>query len=121
MLCKACNKNRATFTKFVPSLGGVVPLCPTCLSKGAYIPPMFNATITTYSNINGMESIKQVSYPAGLLARSAPIQLSQVVCPNCGYDLNDFKRTSRLGCSNCYSVFERQLAPMIQSIHGVQL
>lgn len=40
------------------------------------------------------------------------------VCPLCKTDLRRYKRTGRLGCSNCYVTFKDDLAPTIKRIHG---
>ena len=39
-------------------------------------------------------------------------------CPNCGLTYQDFKKIGRLGCSQCYSTFEKFLAPLIKRVHG---
>jgi len=39
-------------------------------------------------------------------------------CPACGFALQDFQRTGRLGCPKCYEAFEKQLAPLLRRIHG---
>lgn len=39
-------------------------------------------------------------------------------CPGCGQTLGGFRRTGRLGCGECYTVFEEELRPLIRRIHG---
>jgi protein arginine kinase activator len=39
-------------------------------------------------------------------------------CPACGLSLADFKRTGRLGCSRCWSVFEPSLKGLLRKLHG---
>lgn len=39
-------------------------------------------------------------------------------CPYCGTTSADFRRTGRLGCSQCYPHFEPQLRPLLRRIHG---
>ncbi len=36
-------------------------------------------------------------------------------CPVCGFSLEDYRRTSRLGCPDCYSVFAREFAVNISA------
>ena len=38
-------------------------------------------------------------------------------CPKCGLSTSDFRRTGRLGCSNCYEVFKSLLLPMLDDMH----
>ncbi len=33
-------------------------------------------------------------------------------CPACGFSIEDYRRTSRLGCPSCYSVFAREFDGM---------
>lgn len=39
-------------------------------------------------------------------------------CPYCGTSPDDFRRTGRLGCSQCYAHFEDQLRGLLRRIHG---
>ena len=39
-------------------------------------------------------------------------------CPACGLSLTDFKRTGRLGCARCWSVFEPSLKGLLRKLHG---
>jgi protein arginine kinase activator len=39
-------------------------------------------------------------------------------CSFCGTSVEDFKRTGRLGCPHCYSVYEPQLRGLLRRIHG---
>ncbi len=39
-------------------------------------------------------------------------------CRFCGTSVEDFKRTGRLGCPDCYSVYEPQLRGLLRRIHG---
>ncbi len=36
-------------------------------------------------------------------------------CPACGFTLEDYRRTSRLGCPDCYSVFAREFASTVSA------
>ena len=40
----------------------------------------------------------------------------QVVCPKCGHQTADFKRTGRLGCAECFTVFESLLIPVLEDM-----
>lgn len=39
-------------------------------------------------------------------------------CPNCGMRFLDIRQTGKLGCSECYTVFERNMEPILRRIHG---
>ena len=42
---------------------------------------------------------------------------SAIKCPVCGFTQADFKKTARLGCSHCYSVFTEGIEPMLKNMH----
>jgi protein arginine kinase activator len=41
-----------------------------------------------------------------------------VKCLNCGTTYSDFKNSGRLGCSECYNAFSKQLAPLLRRLQG---
>lgn len=41
-----------------------------------------------------------------------------ITCSVCNTSFEDYKNTGKLGCSKCYSTFEKQLKPIIESIYG---
>ncbi len=40
------------------------------------------------------------------------------VCPNCGIAFKEFRTQGRLGCPHDYVVFEEELLPLLENIHG---
>jgi len=45
-------------------------------------------------------------------------ELEQQVCPNCGIAFKEFRAQGRLGCPHDYVVFEDELLPLLENIHG---
>jgi len=39
-------------------------------------------------------------------------------CPTCGATLSDFRESGRLGCADCYRVFEHPLRDLLRRLHG---
>lgn len=39
-------------------------------------------------------------------------------CPYCGTTIEDFRKTGRLGCPQCYPHYEAQLRPLLRRLHG---
>jgi len=39
-------------------------------------------------------------------------------CPNCGMGLDEFQKSGRLGCSECYKAFKPYLLPVLRKIQG---
>lgn len=56
------------------------------------------------------------------IIKNADIKSSKVIlqppvstgCPTCGYTLEDFMMTGKLGCGDCYSFYNKELIPLIQ-------
>ena len=45
-------------------------------------------------------------------------ELELQVCPNCGIAFKEFRAQGRLGCPHDYVVFEDELLPLLENIHG---
>lgn len=45
-------------------------------------------------------------------------KLDKRVCPMCGISFYEFRQHGRLGCPHDYVVFEKELDPLLQNIHG---
>jgi protein arginine kinase activator len=58
-----------------------------------------------------------------LLGLGASQELEQSVggadtkCPQCGFTHADFKKSGRLGCSECYKTFSEGLGSLLKSMH----
>lgn len=42
----------------------------------------------------------------------------QKICPSCGLTLKEFKEKGKLGCSNCYSTFGKEIRDMLRKMYG---
>jgi len=45
-------------------------------------------------------------------------EIDQQVCPSCGISFKEFRAGGRLGCPLDYTVFEDELLPLLENIHG---
>ena len=45
-------------------------------------------------------------------------EVKKLKCNNCGYTFDDIISTGKLGCGNCYDVFENRLDNIIKKIQG---
>ena len=45
-------------------------------------------------------------------------QAKTLKCDNCGYTFKDIINTGKLGCANCYNVFDEKLDNIIKKIQG---
>lgn len=41
-----------------------------------------------------------------------------LICPNCKMRYEDFRKSGRLGCSQCYEIFKENLSPLLKKVHG---
>jgi protein arginine kinase activator len=65
---------------------------------------------------------------AGVLAKQLKLgqtadelaKLDQTACPVCGITFFDFRNAGRLGCPYDYTVFEKDLVPLMVNIHDAQ-
>ncbi len=110
MLCDNCGNNEAEvkLTQIVDNEMITLHLCPACAAE------------------KGVEAAAGQSPPlTGFLA----VQMGQGAlsddesaivgpCTYCHTTVEDFRRTGRLGCPHCYSVYETQLRAILRRIHG---
>jgi len=54
----------------------------------------------------------------GSVGSRPPVTAVTEPCPFCGISAADFRRTGRVGCSQCYVHFEAQLRGLLRRIHG---
>lgn len=107
MLCQNCQQRTANvhFTQIKNNTMLDIYLCEECaqeMSQKEFISPFgFN------NLINGLFGSQ--------LKQEPPVKLR---CSNCGMDYEEFLKTSRVGCSQCYKEFAEKLDPIIKRLHG---
>lgn len=107
-------------------------ICPRCLKK--------EATVYFSRNINGKKEEYKVcedcakelgffggsdllfninDFMSGFMSKGiSSTLLTDKICPSCGTSINELSKTSKLGCSKCYEVFDSYLEPLMKRIHG---
>ena len=129
MKCQACDKFAATVHQLDVTYGSDgVPVfansafCSRCAQKSGL-------------NVANTESFPQVISvltkalfpPSGKNKgkKSSPMKPNKsettqgvLSCDKCGWTLDDFRQTSRLGCPNDYLVFKDYLADVFERLHG---
>jgi protein arginine kinase activator len=107
MLCDVCKKNVATvhLTQLLEGQTKKVDLCEACSkAKGVDDPTGFSLA----DLLLGLGAAQEVA-----MSSSG----AQIACPRCGFTQSDFKKTGRLGCAACYSVFAEGLEGPLKSMH----
>lgn len=110
MKCENCGIHTAT-THYKSIVNGQIReahLCPECFQKisGA---GLWKSPFDVEGLLFGFFSPEQTFDNAAERA---------VVCPKCKSAAADIEKTGRVGCRECYSVFETILTPYIRRIHG---
>ena len=119
MTCEECNKRPATvhFTKIINNEKTEVHLCEKCAKeKGGEldfnVDPGFpiNNFLSGLMDVDKSLDSKQFKKDLG--------QSDKLQCGKCNLTYNQFSQISRLGCSNCFTVFSKHLNPLLKRIHG---
>jgi protein arginine kinase activator len=108
MMCELCKKNAATvfLTQIVEGKMKKVDLCEPCSKeKGLDDTPGF-ALADLLMGVAQKEPVPE-----------APLVEAVVKCPTCGFTQEDFKKSSRLGCSECYAAFGQGLETLLKGMH----
>jgi len=105
MQCDVCQSKEATvfLTQIVDGKMQKVNLCENCSKEKGVNDPTGFALTDLLLGLGASQEIEK-----------SP---SSVKCPICGFTQADFKKTGRLGCSNCYMVFTDGIGPMLKNMH----
>ena len=108
MICDMCSKYKATvhLTEIVNEQVSKLNLCEYCAKKKG----------TQMEQDFGIADLLQGLAEPG--EKSLIPSTQKVKCSNCGMTFDEFKKIGRLGCGNCYQVFEEHIAPLLKRIHS---
>lgn len=111
MNCSVCHKNEATihFTEILNNQMLKLHLCEECAKKKGIDVSEGFPHFSLASLLSGL---------TGLGFETETRLAKNICCPTCGLTDVDFRENGRLGCSNCYQTFHKQLAPLLKRIHG---
>ncbi len=105
MLCDVCKCNDASvfLTQIIEGKMQKVNLCDACSKEKGVQDPTGFALADLLLGIGAAEEIE----------KGAPTQK----CVVCGFTQVDFKKTGRLGCSECYVTFSEGLGSLLKVMH----
>ena len=116
MLCQVCNKREANVhvTKIINGVKTELHLCEECASKNS------DMNINMPVNIGVPLSFQNIleGFVEMLGGGISDYVDDQISCPVCHMTFEDFRRTGKLGCSNCYSAFGSNINPLVKRLHG---
>ncbi len=104
MMCEACGQKPATvhLTQMVNNAVKKMHLCESCAAEHGL-------------DVNGAISITDVLL--GLGGARDEAEQADKACPHCRMRLEDFRKSSRLGCQHCYEAFAAELEPLLDAMH----
>lgn len=108
MNCDICGKKEATvhLTEIVNEQMTKLNLCENCArEKGAQMEEHFGLS----ELLSGLTDMGTVVEPEVAITTK---------CSNCGLTYQNFRKIGRLGCSECYEAFKKELSPLLKRIHG---
>ena len=110
MLCDNCKKREAN-VRYSENINGVrreLNLCEECSKK------------LGIGEIGLDMPINFSSFFGDFLAEFMPMfnELKSLKCDSCGYTFEDIANTGKVGCANCYDVFQDRLEPIIRRIQS---
>lgn len=115
MLCDNCGKREAN-VRYSENINGrkkELNLCEECSRKLGVGHMDFNMPIDFTSFFGDVW--EELSTPEFMPLFQG---VKALKCDNCGYTFEDITNTGKLGCGNCYEVFEERLDPIIRRIQG---
>ena len=115
MLCDNCGKREAN-VRYSENINGrkkELNLCEECSYKLGIDQMDFSMPIDFSNFFEGfMDNFGSSEFVPMLN------ELKTLKCNSCGYTFDDIANTGRLGCKDCYSVFEDRLDPILKRIQG---
>jgi protein arginine kinase activator len=116
MLCQDCNQNESSvhLTQIVNNKKLMLNLCKECAEKRGFHSPFEHMPFPLAELVTGMVgSTKSASTTKGT-KRSGRVRR----CPGCGMSFEDFGKTGRLGCGQCYEAFRAEMTELLRKVHG---
>ncbi len=110
MLCDLCGKQEANvhLTEIVGGESRELHLCQTCAHEKGIEEAAESGLAGLLAGLTDLGTTKEKT------SRAA----SKLACSRCGMTYEDFRKSGRLGCANCYTAFRSLLSPLLRRIHG---
>ncbi len=114
-MCDNCGKREAN-VRYSENINGrrkELKLCEECSKKLGITNMDFSMPIDFSSFFGGF--IEDFTTPEFMPLLN---EIKTLKCNQCGYTFDDIADTGKLGCGNCYAVFEERLDSIIKRIQG---
>ena len=108
MTCDLCGQNEATvhLTEIINDQTRELHLCEPCARE---------------KGVQAAQGFGLADLLAGLADFGTRLEgetKSKPICLQCQMSYDDFRKSGRLGCGECYGAFHRFLSPLLKRIHG---
>ena len=103
-LCQICNQREANLfiTRTLNGQKMQISVCRQCAAESGIVKIDLNNLLAGLASLSKDQAEKETVHE----------------CPGCGMTLEEFNKTGRLGCSQCYSTFEEPMMHLLNRIHG---
>ena len=103
MLCDICHEFEATvfYTIIVNNQKTELHLCEKCATKKGLIKSPGSLSLKEFMPLIPHE-----------------LETEDIRCPLCGLSYKEFRETTKFGCPECYTAFEKKIIPLLRRIHG---
>ena len=110
MLCEKCQKRPATVHMQQIIYGQITEmhLCQDCAAQS-------DSPLSFEQFLHGL--LDMFSGMQENVSQQKP-ETNNYRCSVCGLSFEDFKRTGKLGCAECYQSFRREMDPILKNIQG---
>jgi len=119
MLCEKCKKNEAKINLITVVNGQKheIWLCENCVKDISSIPFFSSIGENVNFPFQGMltEILSNVDSNEVNIDNK---KIKEIICSNCGLTYDEFKKSGKLGCSDCYEEFKVVLQPRIKSLQA---
>ena len=124
VMCMKCNKTIATvkFTTMVEGKQHEIHLCQNCAASVSPYQQKMSSLENTWSEVLSQLLASSGSAKPSQESKAdeskSPQEKIDAVCDCCGFPFENYRKSPFLGCSFCYTAFEKYLINDIRRIHG---
>ncbi len=112
MVCQRCHKREANvhYTQIVNGSKVELYLCRQCADENSKL--AFSPQLSLGNLLWGFPGFGENTGFAEF--EQPPVSR----CNICGISFDDFRKTGKVGCANCYRVFRENMSPILRRLHG---
>ncbi|MBU1262755.1 UvrB/UvrC motif-containing protein [bacterium] len=108
MVCDKCRANEANihFKQVINNQSTTMHLCESCAEE------------IGFNLFSGPSAFPFFNILSGMMGTPAKPQIKEDKCPGCGISFSEVQSKGKLGCSDCWQTFKKQLLPFLKEMQG---